>query len=65
LHRFVRSRYREAMSERSKSGADQRAERLAQALRENLRRRKAQSRDKETGSGEPPEPPESDPPGDQ
>ncbi|MDB5687392.1 MAG: hypothetical protein JWR77_1981 [Rhizorhabdus sp.] len=43
------------MSERSKSGADQRAERLAQALRENLRRRKAQSRDRDAEAAETPE----------
>jgi hypothetical protein len=38
------------MSERSKSSADGRAERLAQALRENLRRRKAQTRDRQSGN---------------
>jgi hypothetical protein len=48
LRPFVRARYAALMSERSKSSADQRAARLAQALRDNLRRRKAQSRDRQS-----------------
>jgi hypothetical protein len=36
------------MAAGSKSAAEQRAERLAQALRDNLRRRKAQSRERQT-----------------
>jgi hypothetical protein len=35
------------MAAGSKSAADERAERLAQALRDNLRRRKAQSRERQ------------------
>jgi hypothetical protein len=47
LRLFVPGGYSGTMSERSKSSADGRAERLAQALRDNLRRRKAQSRDRQ------------------
>jgi hypothetical protein len=49
LRLLIIARYSVGMSERSKSSADGRAERLAQALRENLRRRKAQSRDRQSG----------------
>jgi len=38
-------------SDQKGSGKDQRAERLAEALRENLRRRKAQARSRRGGRG--------------
>ena len=44
--------YADRMADRPKSPADERAERLAQALRDNLRRRKAQSRDRQAQENE-------------
>ena len=47
LRRAVPNRYRSAMSDKD----GERARRLAEALRENLKRRKAQAREKEAGEG--------------
>jgi hypothetical protein len=46
------------MAKQNKESAAEREKRLAQALRANLKRRKAQARDKaQAGEGEGPEPP--------
>lgn len=44
------------MAEGPKSTAEERAQRLAQALRDNLRRRKTQSRERQAEDQEAPEP---------